>query len=98
MIDPEFLEGGEVLVEFTPGEDRVITPWGSSSLLGKAIPIGLEIPFGSGRIALVLVLEWGGGGAPPEGFLWEGLQSHSAGGGSVLWSRRNASGKKGEYG
>ena len=92
--DPQVFDGGDVLVEVAPGEDSVVATRRGSAIFGKLVPVGLEIPFGSRRIPLVLVLERSRGGAPPEGFLGQGLEDGGRfGRGIGAWSG-NASGQK----
>ena len=50
----------------------------SASLLGIAVPVGLEIPLGARGVTLVLILEGGGRGAPPEGLLGKWLQDEGS--------------------
>ena len=83
MIHSELLDGSQVLVKFTPGENCSVSTGGSPPFFRKAVPVGLEVPLRAGGASLVLVLKGSRGSAPPEGLLRQGLESHRLGWRSV---------------
>jgi len=97
MIHSQFSEGGQILVEFAPGKDSLVTAGRCPSLIGKAVPIRPVIPLGTGGASPVLILKRCGGGAPPEWLFWQFFQNDRLGRRPVVRNGRDASAKgKGE--